>query len=130
MTFRGDLRCPETPTILIVEGQTPLRRFVARTLRDAGFVTLEAADAIQGRNLLQTYGDSVVLAIIDIVMQGTSGLDLAVEMEHAHAGIKVLFTSGHISSLIMEGLARRFPEHLLMKPFSERELLARVTGLL
>ena len=116
--------------VLVVEDNGPVRRFVARALRNAGFVALEAENAAKGLDLLRAHGDSIAVAIIDMVMPGMSGLDLAAEVERAHAGIKVLFTSGHVSSIAIEGVARRFPEQVLTKPFSEKELLARVTALL
>lgn len=118
------------PVILVVESQTPVRRLEVKALTDAGFTVLEAADATRGRELLRTFGDSVVLAIIDMVTPGTGGLDLANELERAHSGVKVLFTSRHLSNLVVDGLAWRFPEHLLVKPFSERELIDHVTALL
>jgi len=120
----------QAPAVLVVESQTPVRCLEVRALTEAGFVVLEAADPARGRELLRAYGDAVVLAIIDMVTPGMGGLDLASELERAHGGVKVLFTSPDLSSLVVDGLAWRFPERLLVKPFSERELLAHVTALL
>ena len=117
-------------TILLVEDHTPVRLFMARVLQEAGFQTLEAANAADGLTLLREHGDSIVLAIVDMVMPDGSGLDLAVEMEHVHAGTSILFTSGHVSSIAMEGMTQHSPERVLAKPFSEEELLAHVTALL
>jgi DNA-binding response OmpR family regulator len=121
---------PARGTILLVEDHTPVRRFMARVLQQAGFQTLEAANATEGLDLVREHGDSIVLAIVDMVMPDMSGLDLAVEMERMHAGASILFTSGHVSSIAIEGMARRSPERVLAKPFSEQELLAHVTALL
>lgn len=103
---------------------------MARVLQDAGFQILEAANAADGLKLLREHGDSIVLAIVDMVMPDMSGLDLAVEMERVRAGASILFTSGHTSSIAIEGMARHSPERVLPKPFSEQELLAHVTALL
>ena len=121
---------PARGTIPLVEDHTPVRQFMARVLQEAGFRTLEAANAADGLNLLREHGESIVLAIVDMVMPDMSGLDLAVEMERVHAGASILFTSGHVSSIAIEGMARHSPERVLAKPFSEQQLLARVTALL
>jgi DNA-binding response OmpR family regulator len=121
---------PARGTILLVEDHTPVRRFMARVLQQAGFQTLEAANATEGLDLVREHGDSIVLAIVDMVMPDMSGLDLAVEMERMRAGASILFTSGHVSSIAIEGMVRRSPERVLAKPFSEQELLAHVTALL
>ena len=120
----------ERRTILVVEDHDAVRRFVTQTLQQAGYVTLEAASATQGLDLLRKYADSIALAIVDMVMPDMSGLDLAVEMEHVCAGVSILFTSGHVSSIAIEGMAQKSPERVLPKPFSEEELLAHVTALL
>lgn len=130
MLIEQSVRQIPTPAVLVVEPQTPVRRLEVKALTDAGFTVLEAADPTRGRELLRTFGDSVVLAIIDMVAPGMGGLDLAVELERAHAGVKVLFTSRHLSSLVVDGIAWGFPDQLLVKPFSERELIDHVTALL
>ncbi len=121
---------PARGTILLVEDHTAVRRFMARVLQQAGFQTLEAENAADGLKLLRDHSDSIVLAIVDMVMPDMSGLDLAVEMERVHAGASILFTSGHVSSIAIEGMARHSPERVLPKPFSEKEFLAHVTALL
>lgn len=120
----------ERRTILVVEDHNAVRRFVTQTLQHAGFVTLEAANAAQGLDLLRSHADSIALAIVDLVMPDMNGLDLAVEMEHVRAGVSILFTTGHVSSIAIQGMAQKSPEHVLPKPFSEEELLAHVTALL
>lgn len=129
LTIQG-VRRVQPPMVLVVESQALVRRLEVKALTDAGFMVLEAADPAHARELLRAFGNSVVLAIIDMVTPGMGGLELAIELERAHSGVQVLFTSRHLSSLVVEGLAWRFPERLLVKPFSERELLAHVTALL
>ena len=120
----------ERRTILVVEDHNAVRRFVTKTLQQAGYVTLEAASATQGLDLLRRHADSIALAIVDMVMPDMSGLDLAVEMERVRAGVSILFTSGHVSSIAIQGMAQKSPERVLPKPFSEEQLLAHVNALL
>src|SRR5690242_2148653 len=122
--------CTDPRAILVVEDHRSVRRFMTRVLRQAGFKTLEAANAAEGLALLREHGGSIALTIIDMVMPDMSGLDLAVEIEREGTGTAILFTSGHVTSIAMEGMAQKSPERVLAKPFSEQELLAHVTALL
>jgi DNA-binding NtrC family response regulator len=71
----------------------------------------------------------IALAIIDMVMPGMSGLDLAAELDRLRPGMKILYTSGHVSSVAMESIAQRSPDRVLFKPFDGNELLDRVIQL-
>jgi CheY-like chemotaxis protein len=64
------------------------------------------------------------------VMPGVSGLDLAAILGRDYPNLKILYISGYIGSLAAEALARRSPERVLLKPFTEDALLARVLMLL
>ncbi len=65
-----------------------------------------------------------------MVMPGVSGLDLAADLGREYPNLKILYISGYVGSLVAEALARRSPERVLMKPFTEEALLARVRDLL
>ena len=116
--------------ILVVEDHDAVRRFVTQSLQHAGYTTFDAANAADALNLVRAHADSIALAIVDMVMPDMNGLDLAVEIERVRSGISILFTSGHVSSIAIQGMSESSPQHVLTKPFSERELLAHVTALL
>lgn len=116
--------------ILIVEDQSALRRLIARILTREGFPVLEAGSASQGLEMVRTHRDSISLAIIDMIMPGMSGLDMAAELTREHPAIKILYTSGYGSSVAMESISQRTPEHVLLKPFTSRQLLDRVAQVL
>jgi CheY-like chemotaxis protein len=116
-------------TILVVEDNGALRRLMARVLSDQGFEVLQASTAIKGLELFQAQSESVALAVVDMVMPGMSGLDLAAELERLRPGIKILYTSGYGSSVAMESISRRSPDRVLLKPFDAAELVERVSRL-
>jgi len=115
--------------ILVVEDNGALRRLMARVLADQGFQVLQAASAIKGLELFQAQPESVALAVVDMVMPGMSGLDLAAELERLRPGIKILYTSGYGSSVAMESISHRSPDRVLLKPFDAAELVDRVSRL-
>lgn len=119
-----------TPLILVVEDDHGVRQFIAESLRGAGLEVLEAADGVQGLTLWREHAGAIALAIIDVGLPAMNGLDLAAELEHTPPSAVVLFTSGDDSSIAIKGISQRFPDRVLTKPFTERELLGRVTALL
>jgi len=118
------------PVILVAEDNASLRRLIVKMLTNHGYEALEAASGAQGLAMFRTHRKSVVLAILDMVMPGMSGLDLAAELDRERPGMKILYISGYISSIDMDVISRRAPEMVLPKPFTEKLLIERVELLL
>jgi DNA-binding response OmpR family regulator len=118
------------PAILIVEDDAAVRKLLDRTLSQQGWKTLAAAGAIEALSMLLQYDGPIPLAIVDLVMPGMGGLDLANQLRIDHPATKVLYMSGSAGSIAMESLRREAPESLLQKPFTTAELLERMRALL
>lgn len=118
------------PAVLVVEDDSSLLTLIERMLANGGFATVTAAKAADGLCLVRERSGSFALAIIDMVMPGMSGLDLATDLHREYPNLKILYISGYVGSLAAEVLSRRTPERVLMKPFAEKELLDRVRMLL
>ena len=118
------------PVILVAEDNPSLRRLIVRMLTNHGYAALEAASGAQGLALFRANRKSIALAILDMVMPGMSGLDLAAELDRERPGMKILYISGYLSSIAMDVISRRAPEMVLPKPFTEKLLIERVEHLL
>jgi len=118
------------PAVLVVEDQEPLRRLIVQFLRSHGIQTFDASNAGQGLVIVRERAGRIDLAILDMVMPGVSGLDLATDLIREYPDIKILYTSGYVDSLAMDVIARRTPEAVLLKPFTQQVLLERVQQLL
>lgn len=118
------------PTILVVEDNGALRRLMARILSGGGCQVLEASTAQQGLASFREHASTVALVIVDMVMPGMSGLDLAAELERQQPGIRILYISGYVTSVAMESIRQRSPERVLFKPFDPGDLLRSVARLL
>jgi DNA-binding response OmpR family regulator len=118
------------PTILVVEDDTALRRLVVSMLNRGGYATLAAGRAADGLSIARQHHGALDLAILDIVMPKISGLDLATDLGREYPELKILYISGYVDSIAADVLSRRSPDHLLLKPFTERALLERVRLLL
>ena len=117
-------------TILVVEDQPDLRQFVCRALERDGHHALAAGQALSAFELIKEHAGAIDLAIIDMVLPGPSGLDLASWLDRDFPTLSILYISGHVDSIAMECIAHRSPDCVLLKPFTSSQLLARVNLLL
>ena len=112
-------------TILVVEDDEPLRRFVARTLTDLGYTVLAAGDGPQALQLASSHMGPIHLLVSDVVLPKMGGREVAERVRASHASVKTLFVSGYAGEAIVErGQWGDAP--LLPKPFTPGELARRV----
>jgi DNA-binding response OmpR family regulator len=117
-----------TATILVIEDDTAIRSGVVDILQYAGYQTLEAADGHQGMQAALKY--SYNLLLLDVVMPGPSGFDILEALQKKRPGqaVIMLTAKGEEDDRI-HGLTRGADDYIV-KPFSMKELLARVDAVL
>jgi len=116
------------PTILVIEDDAAIRRGLCDALRFAGFEVIDAADGTTGRErALQGCYD---LMLLDLVLPHVSGFEiLALTKQHrATTPIIILSARGEENDKV-KGLKLGADDYIV-KPFSVRELLARVNAVL
>lgn len=119
-----------TKTILAVDDEAHILHVVSLKLQNAGFHVITAKDAEEAVD--SAAGVPVDLVITDFQMPGMSGLDLARKL-HAEPGRKtlpVILLTAHGLALEQVELAHAGIAVCLSKPFSPRDLLAKVNELL
>ena len=79
--------------ILIVDDEENQRKSLAIGLRLEGYRVHEAADGESALALLAL--ETIDLAIIDLMMPGINGLDLARRMRFRHPDVRVVLTSAY-----------------------------------
>jgi two-component system phosphate regulon response regulator PhoB len=116
--------------ILIVEDEKPIRDMIAFGLRRAGFDVLEAEDCVTARaRVVDTNPD---LMLIDWMLPDTSGLELTrwVKRNEATSEVPVIMLTARAEEddkvRGLEGGA----DDYITKPFSPRELVARIQAVL
>ncbi|HVX84622.1 MAG TPA: response regulator [Phycisphaerae bacterium] len=117
-------------TILTVDDESHILHVVSLKLRNAGFNVVTAPDAEEAFETAQS--TPLDLVITDYQMPGMSGLDLARKL-HGEAGKKhlpVMLLTAHGLALEQVELAQAGVTACLSKPFSPRDLLAKVHELL
>ncbi|SFG39854.1 DNA-binding response regulator, OmpR family, contains REC and winged-helix (wHTH) domain [Novosphingobium sp. CF614] len=115
------------PTILLVEDDGALRTLTARALRQSGFNVLTAAT---GAEMWVTLRETAVqLVVLDIMLPGTSGFDLFRRLRR-ESDVPVIFVSARGSEEDRVLGLELGADDYLAKPFSTRELAARVSAVL
>lgn len=115
-------------TILVIEDDPAIRRGVVDALQYGGYRTLEAGDGRSGLELAlrARYG----LLLLDLVLPGTDGFSILGELKGKRPGQPVIILSARGEENDRVRGLRLGADDYLMKPFSVRELLARVEAVL
>lgn len=116
------------PRILVVEDDEAIRRGIVDALQFAGYETLEAADGDQG---LQTAVEvDLDLVLLDLVLPRRDGLEILEEVRATRPTLPVIIlTARGEESDRVQGLKQGADDYVV-KPFSVKELLARVEAVL
>ncbi len=114
--------------IVVVDDEPRVREVVVDYLKRDGFEVQEAADAGEARRLLASFRPDLV--ILDIMFPGASGLDLLSEIrKRGDAVAVILLTARADEGDRVVGLDLGADDYVV-KPFSPRELVARVRSVL
>lgn len=110
-----------TGRILIVDDEENQRKSLAIGLRLEGYEVYEAADGEEALSVLAEA--NVDLAIVDLMMPGINGLDLARRMRFRHADVGIVLTSAyHLSQRQLERAEIRVLG-FVPKPFEMAEMV-------
>ena len=115
-------------TILVIEDDPAVRQGIVDVLEYAGYRTLEAADGHCGMEL--ALKANFRLLLLDLVMPGPSGFEILAALKRKRPGQAVIILSARGEEADrVRGLVNGADDYVV-KPFSMKELLARVDAVL
>ncbi len=117
-------------TILLVEDQAEVRRFVGSVLRACGYRVLEAEEPCAACELFEREGAAIDLLLSDVIMPGMSGGDLAAWMRAWRPDLPLMFMSGYAGGALHAHGAGIADAPFLQKPFTPFQLAAAVRAAL
>jgi two-component system phosphate regulon response regulator PhoB len=120
----------DLPTVLVVDDEAAIREMLQLALELAGFRVLQAPDATTAVGLIVDNRPDIVL--LDWMMPGTSGYELLrrLRRDELTASVPViLLTARAEEGSRVQGLDGGADDYVV-KPFSPRELVARMRALL
>ncbi|MCL5098307.1 MAG: response regulator transcription factor [Candidatus Omnitrophica bacterium] len=118
----------QTNRVLVIEDDSAIRRGLVDALQFAGYEVLEAANGADG--LKQALRAAYDLLLLDLILPGTSGFEILEAVHDARPTLPtIILTARGEEADRVKGL-RMGADDYVVKPFSVRELLARVEAVL
>jgi CheY-like chemotaxis protein len=121
---------PEAPkNILVVDDEPEVRKLVAAMVTQFGYTVLTADSGEHALTLYKNHAP-LELLITDVVAPGMSGPMLAEKLTALQPNLKVLYISGYDNTKLVQKYVVEKGHALLAKPFTVKELRAKMAELL
>jgi DNA-binding response OmpR family regulator len=114
--------------IVVVEDEPAIRRGVVDCLRTSGYQITEAADGESGLRAASAWG--VDLVLLDLLLPRLDGLEVLAELRKGRPTVPVIILTARGSEDDRVRGLKMGADDYVVKPFSARELLARVEAVL
>ena len=123
-------RSPRRPmSVLVVDDEASVRRFVERVLGEAGYKIASASDGPEALEVAEKL-EHFDLLVTDVMMPQMTGDELARRLRAGHPGVKILYLTGFSDRLFREKVTLWADEAFLDKPCSVKGLQQAVSLLL
>jgi DNA-binding response OmpR family regulator len=114
--------------VVVVEDEPAIRRGVVDALRACGYEAVEAADGQRG--LEEAVRRGVDLVLLDLLLPRRDGLDVLTELRRVRPTLPVIILTARGGEDDRVRGLKMGADDYVVKPFSARELLARVEAVL
>ena len=115
-------------TILVIEDDSAIRRGVVDALSFSGYTVMEAGEGLKGMELAQQA--TFDLLLLDLVLPNHSGFEILRALRDHRPGTPVIILSARGEEADRVKGLKLGADDYVVKPFSVRELLARVEAVL
>ncbi len=112
------------PTVLLVDDNRDLLRFLERLMGDAGWNLLIADSATEARRLVNEFKPDAVL--LDYMLPDGNGVELGVEFRQIVSEMQVIVMTGSILPPEEESLCEEHDFPVLRKPFLAAEVMNQI----
>jgi nitrogen-specific signal transduction histidine kinase/CheY-like chemotaxis protein len=117
-------------TILVVEDDPDILLLTTRMLKRMGYTLLAANAPSEAMRLGREHAGAIHLLLTDVIMPEMNGRDLANNLKALYPGLKRLFMSGYTANLLAPSGVLEEGLSFLQKPFTLRDLAAKVREVL
>ena len=111
--------------VLLVDDNSMVLKSVESMLTVLGHEVIPAISAAEGLDKFGRTKDIDVI-VLDVVMHGMSGVEMADTLLKEHAGFPIVFASGFSNDLIQEELLQLPNVNFLSKPYRVSELIEKI----
>jgi len=114
--------------ILVIEDDDAIRRGIVDALTFAGYAVREAADGPTATR--RALGDECDLVLLDLILPGADGLDILRQVRRARPTLPVVILTARGAEDDRVAGLKLGADDYVVKPFSLKELLARIAAVL
>jgi len=115
---------PVHPTVLLVDDNRDLLRFLERLMADAGWTLLTAESATEAKKLMQEHKPNA--ALLDYMLPDGNGVELGVEFMQTAPQMLIIVMTGTILPPEEEGLCEEHNFPVLRKPFLASDVMNQI----
>jgi two-component system cell cycle sensor histidine kinase/response regulator CckA len=126
----GGPQSMESKTILVVDDEDKMRKILRLGLTGQGLTVLEAAGGDEALRVCKDHQGPIHLLLVDVVMPGMSGVELAPLIMALRPDIKVILMSGYRDDHILLNAALNPNAPFFHKPFTLEDLVKKIRELL
>jgi two-component system, cell cycle sensor histidine kinase and response regulator CckA len=120
----------EPKTILIVDDEVKMRALLKLGLMRHGFSVLEAGGGEEALRVSKEWDGPIHLLLVDVVMPGMSGVELAPQIMAMRPDMKVILMSGYRDDQVFLNAALNPSTPFFHKPFTIEALIHKIQELL
>jgi two-component system, cell cycle sensor histidine kinase and response regulator CckA len=113
-------------TILLVEDEPTILKLAKRILEGLGYNVLATENPKDALRLAKEHKGTIHLLVTDVIMPDLNGKDLSDRLRKSNPSIKTIFMSGYTADVIAHHGIMEKEFHFLQKPFSLKQLAAKV----
>ena len=118
----------DTKRILVVEDDSAIRQGIVDALRFAGYDTMACANGNDG--MREALRATIDLLMLDLILPGPSGFEILKAAREARPTLPIIILTARGEEADRVNRLRLGADDYVVKPFSVRELLARVEAVL
>jgi PAS domain S-box-containing protein len=109
-------------TVLVVDDEPMVLAFVEEALKKLGYQVLTAMDGQQAYEVYSSHANQIDRVLLDMVMPGTTGLEVCRRLRGVNPKVKVILSSGYSSGDVAREARLAGAVGFIGKPYSLEEL--------
>ena len=117
-------------TILVGEDNEDVRPMIVELLQDIGYRVLEARDGTEVVSLMEDFGDTVDLLLLDVIMPRMNGYEALSVVRQRYPELPCLFLSGYSDDVLKQKAKISGTFEYLSKPVMPDRLIAALRAAL
>ncbi len=117
-------------TILVIEDEEALLKFLKNELTAAGYRIILARDGVEGLNTFKAHQNEISVVISDLGLPKMGGWECFLQMKEIDPDVKIIITSGYIDADLQSMMDNGGVQGHVIKPYTTTEILVKIRELL